>query len=187
MNLRTFVADVLLDFLGVRIRDIVCLQDFPQQHIYDVTFVSTKVCWNTYVNARQAAGEEAMERLEVTLLFMEEEKVIIEHMYNPFADFSLVRVLLQSYCEELRGGDKVIKKFGIWSGKYTFFGRFQIDLSCVGGMRRPPAVFTIGGEKGFLFYPGQPSYCRKCFVYGRTSNECDQRAKCRFWEGGSFF
>lgn len=72
------------------------------------------------------------------------------------------------------------KNFGIWLGKYKFFGRFQVDLRCVGGVRRSPAVFNIGAERGFLFYPGQPSYCRKCFVYGNSSNDCDQKAKCRF-------
>lgn len=126
-----------------------------------------------------------MKRLEVTPLFMQKEKVIIVHMYIPFADFSVVWAFLQSYCEGLRGGDKVMNTFGICSGKYTFFGRFQIDLNCVGGVRMPPTVFTFGGEREF--YPGQPSYCRKCFVYRHTSNKCDQRAKCRFCEKEGHF
>lgn len=41
-------------------------------------------------------------------------------------------------------------------------------------------MFNIGGERGFLFYPGQPVYCRKCCVYGDTSGDCDKGVKCRF-------
>lgn len=47
MNLRAIVVDVLMDFLGVPVRDIMCLQDFPQQHIYDVTFVSSEARWKS--------------------------------------------------------------------------------------------------------------------------------------------
>lgn len=48
--------------------------------------------------------------------------MIIIHMYNPFADFALVRAFLVNYCEELKGGEKALNRFGFWTGKYRFFG-----------------------------------------------------------------
>lgn len=64
-------------------------------------------------------------------------------------------------------------------GNTGFMGGSAL-IQTVGGVRRPPAVFNIGGERGFLFYSGPPIYCRNCCVYGHTSGDCDQRAKCRF-------
>lgn len=180
VTLRTVVVDLLTGVLGLRVSDILCLQDFPNQKLYDVTFYSTEVCWNTYEQFKLIEDSEIGRKFGVQPLFMQEEKVITVHLYNPFADINLVRAFLSNYCDDLRGGDKIFNNFKIWSGKYRFFGTFKNDSSCVGGVRRPPAVFTIGGERGFLFYPGQPRYCRKCMRYGHVSGECDQELKCRF-------
>lgn len=175
-----------MDFLNLRVRDIICLQDFPKQSLYDVTFVSSEICWNIYEKIRNV-DNDLLRKMEVIPLFMQEEKAIVVHMYNPFADVSLVKAFLNNYCDKLRGGDKVLNKFDIWTGKYRFYGRFRKDSECVGGVRRPPAVFTIGGERGFLFYPGQPVYCRNCSVYGHTSADCDQGIKCRFCRSPDHF
>lgn len=178
-NLETVVVLLLKDVLKVKVRQIICLQDFPSQGIYDVTFDSLGTCWNTFEQARELKESPIVKKFKVIPLFMEEEKVITVHLYNPFADVDLVRAFLDTYCDELRGGEKVMNRYGIWSGKYKFVGRFKRDPECVGGVRRPPAVFSIGGERGFLFYLGQPKYCRRCFPYGHTSSECEEGLKCR--------
>ncbi|PIO29867.1 hypothetical protein AB205_0054370 [Aquarana catesbeiana] len=48
VTLRTAVMDLLTGVLGLEVRDILCLQDFPYQCLYDVTFISTEVCWNIF-------------------------------------------------------------------------------------------------------------------------------------------
>lgn len=50
----------------------------------------------------------------------------------------------------------------------------------MGGVRCPTAVFTVGGERRFLNYQGQPKYCRKCMFYGHLPNECEMMEKRRF-------
>lgn len=180
VTLETVVVLLLKKTLNVKVRDIVCLQDFPGQGIFDVTFASSEMAWNVYERAREKKKEEILKDFTVTPLFMREEKMITVHLYNPFADPALVRAFLSAYCEELQGGDKVYNKYGIWSGKYKFIGRFKSDSDCVGGVKRPPAVFSIGGERGFLFYPGQPMYCRNCLSYGHTKAQCEKGQRCRF-------
>lgn len=180
VTLRTVVVDLLTGKLGLTVRQILCLQDFPQQRLYDVTFISSEVCWNTYEGFKKLAEDPIGRKFSAQPLFMQEEKVITVHLYNPFADVNLVKAFLANYCEDLRGGDRVMNKFGIWSGKYRFVGRFITDKDCIGGVKRPPAVFSIGGERGFLFYPGQPRYCRKCLSYGHTNFDCEFEQKCRF-------
>lgn len=91
VSLKTIVVDVLTDTFNIRVSDIMCLQDFPNQGIYDVTFTSTAVCWSLFEEAEKKKGEGALKFLQVIPLFMEEEKMIVVHMYNPFADPVLVR------------------------------------------------------------------------------------------------
>lgn len=179
VSLKTVVVDVLTDTFNIRVRDVLCLQDFPNQGIYDVTFPSTAICWNIFEAAKKKKGEGALKFLQVIPLFMEEEKMIVVHMYNPFADPALVRAFLDNYCEVLKGGEPILNRYKIWTGKYRYYGRFKMDWDCIGGVKRPPPVFTIGGERGFLFYQGQPKYCRKYLMYGHTNNECEMSEKCR--------
>lgn len=119
----------------------------------------------------------------ILLLFQREVNMITVHLYNPFVDVLLIRAFLFSYCEDLRGGERVRNKFGIWSDKYRFVGRFKDDPECIGGVKRPPAVFSVGGERGFLFYLGQPMYYRNCLKYGHTKAEGGAGLRCRFCGG----
>lgn len=104
VTLRLVVIDLLTGVLGLRVRQIMCLQDFPQQKIYDVTFVSTDVCWNAYEDFKKIEDGEIGRKFRVHPLFMQEEKIITVHLYTPYADVNLVRAFLSNYCEDLRGG-----------------------------------------------------------------------------------
>lgn len=71
VNLRTIVVDVLMEFLDLRVRDIVCLQDFPKQRIYDITFSSSEMCWNIYEKIRNT-DNDLLRKMDVIPLFMQE-------------------------------------------------------------------------------------------------------------------
>lgn len=43
----------------------------------------------------------------------------------------------------------------------------------------PPGSFFIGSNRGFLHYPGQPVYCRRCGAQGHVKSECTG-LRCRF-------
>uniref|UniRef100_A0A3P9DIP1 CCHC-type domain-containing protein n=1 Tax=Maylandia zebra TaxID=106582 RepID=A0A3P9DIP1_9CICH len=46
------------------------------------------------------------------------------------------------------------------------------------GYCHPPAVFSIGADRGFLVYAGQPQACRKCGSTGHNADRCEQM-RCR--------
>uniref|UniRef100_A0A3P9DKA8 CCHC-type domain-containing protein n=1 Tax=Maylandia zebra TaxID=106582 RepID=A0A3P9DKA8_9CICH len=46
------------------------------------------------------------------------------------------------------------------------------------GYCHPPAVFSIGADRGFLVYAGQPQACRKCGSTGHNADNCEQ-VRCR--------
>lgn len=59
-------------------------------------------CWEVI----RKAECEILKSMQIIPLFMEEEKMIIVHMYSPFANLMMVRAFLLNYCEELKGEKK---------------------------------------------------------------------------------
>lgn len=60
--------------------------------------------------------------------------------------------------------------------------RLKVDPEAPGGLRHPPGSFALGPHKGFLHYPGQPIYCRRCGALGHTKVACTG-LRCRFCGG----
>lgn len=52
VTLKDVVVDLFEEILNVKVSEILCLQNLPPQGIYDVTFISSEVCWNVYERAR---------------------------------------------------------------------------------------------------------------------------------------
>lgn len=119
-----------------------------------------------------------MSKLMVEPLFQHAERMLTIHMYNPFVNEEVIRTFLRRYCGSIRGGDKQKNAFGVYNGKWRYFVRFITDPEAIGGVRQPPAIFSIGGERGFLFFTGQAQYCRQCHRYGHTKENCEAGSCC---------
>ncbi|XP_064420090.1 zinc finger CCHC domain-containing protein 3-like [Latimeria chalumnae] len=59
-----------------------------------------------------------------------------------------------------------------WTGGYTT--RVQLRSSDKGLVHLPNAL-TIGRDRGYLFYPGQPKVCHKCGSSKHLSSNCGQQ------------
>ncbi len=93
-----------------------------------------------------------------------------------------VLTFLARYCETVKGGERLKDRFGIWTGKRRYLVKLRTDRSSSsssGGLVHPPGSFFIGSNRGFLHYPGQPVYCRRCGVQGHVKADCTGQ-RCRF-------
>uniref|UniRef100_A0A9J7YLV6 CCHC-type domain-containing protein n=1 Tax=Cyprinus carpio carpio TaxID=630221 RepID=A0A9J7YLV6_CYPCA len=54
-------------------------------------------------------------------------------------------------------------------------------MTSPGGLIHPPGSFFIGSNRGFLHYPGQPLYCRRCGARGHIKTDCTGQ-RCRLCE-----
>lgn len=86
---------------------------------------------------------------------------------------------LERHCEAVKGGQRVRDRFGIWTGKRRFYVKLRVDPSVSGSLVHLPGSFTIGPNRGFLYYPGQPAYCRRCGGEGHVKADCEGQ-RCRF-------
>lgn len=99
-------------------------------------------------------------------------------MYNPWVTEETIRYFLGRYVTVLPGVRKIKDGLGIWTGKRQFHIKLEMDKNSEDGYRHPPAVFSIGADRGFLVYAGQPQACRRCGSTGHEAEQCDQ-VRCR--------
>uniref|UniRef100_A0A6Q2ZND6 CCHC-type domain-containing protein n=1 Tax=Esox lucius TaxID=8010 RepID=A0A6Q2ZND6_ESOLU len=52
------------------------------------------------------------------------------------------------------------------------------DQEGLDGLLHPPAFFSIGADRGYLFYSGQPPFCRNCRSFGHQAAGCGM-VRCR--------
>ncbi len=73
--------------------------------------------------------------------------------------------------------EQVRDRFGIWTGKRHFFVKLRVDSSVPGSPVHVPGSFYIGPNRGFLYYPKQPMYCRRCGE-GHVKADCEGQHCC---------
>uniref|UniRef100_W5N4P4 CCHC-type domain-containing protein n=1 Tax=Lepisosteus oculatus TaxID=7918 RepID=W5N4P4_LEPOC len=94
-------------------------------------------------------------------LFARELRSLIIHMYNPHVPDDIV-TFLRRFVDVQGGGQKVVDEERIWTFKRRYLVRLRQSPTTPGGVLHPPANFTIGPNRGYLIYSGQPQTCRRC-------------------------
>uniref|UniRef100_A0A3B1IHV8 CCHC-type domain-containing protein n=1 Tax=Astyanax mexicanus TaxID=7994 RepID=A0A3B1IHV8_ASTMX len=67
-------------------------------------------------------------------------------------------------------------ELGVWNGRRQYIMNFKKNSD--GSWRYPPANFSLGGNRGYLFFRGQPAFCRGCQKYGHQVEGCND-VECR--------
>lgn len=172
-DLRFIVGEILLGVFNLKNEEILCLQDQERRGAYTITFTSLHCCENIYaVLSNKELKEDRLDGLKFFLLYGLEDVPLVVHLFNPFIDTADIVTFLQRYCTEVRFSHLVKGGLGHWNGKKKFFVKFRKDPDGIGGFMHPPSNFHIGRNRGYLFYPGMPLYCRNCNRFGHTRESC---------------
>lgn len=125
-----------------------------------------------------ATANEELRKYAVIPLYRNDYRIMTVHMYNPWVTEETIRYFLGRYVTVFPGVRIIKDGLGIWTGKRQFHIKLEGDLTSEDGYRHPPAVFSIGADRGLLVYLGQPQSCRKCGGHGHMMDNCDQ-VRCR--------
>uniref|UniRef100_A0A3P9DU06 CCHC-type domain-containing protein n=1 Tax=Maylandia zebra TaxID=106582 RepID=A0A3P9DU06_9CICH len=132
---------------------------------------------NTYSNNFNFSQHE-LKKYMVTPLYRNDYRILTVHMYNPWVTEETIKYFLGRYVTVLPGVRKIKDGLGLWTGKRQFRVKLKMDMTTEDGYCHPPAVFSIGADRGFLVYAGQPQACRKCGSTGHNADNCEQ-VRCR--------
>ncbi|KAK1802547.1 hypothetical protein P4O66_004204 [Electrophorus voltai] len=165
-----FIREVLFGVLGLKPEDLICAQRNGPQGFFDVTFSSTKVYRRVLEQRVQLKSHLEGRWFEVEPLWDGARRLVTTHMFNPHVPTDQIRRFLQMYGEVLPGERYVRDELGIWNGRRQFMMNFREKVD--GGWVYPPALFLLGGNRGYLFFRDQPAFCRGCQGHGHKVEEC---------------
>uniref|UniRef100_A0AAY4CTX1 CCHC-type domain-containing protein n=1 Tax=Denticeps clupeoides TaxID=299321 RepID=A0AAY4CTX1_9TELE len=172
-----FIREVLFGVLSLKASDIVCVQRNGPQRFVDVTVLADGR-FTTMLEVCREKKEEGLKNYAVEQLWWADKKIITVHIFNPFLPAETVRKFLQQYVELQPGHREMRDELGIWNGRRQFQARLRPDPSAPDGLCHPPGYFNIEGNRGYLFYPQQPPFCKLCLGRGHTADACTNM-KCR--------
>uniref|UniRef100_A0A3P9DFL4 CCHC-type domain-containing protein n=1 Tax=Maylandia zebra TaxID=106582 RepID=A0A3P9DFL4_9CICH len=161
----------------IKPEEIYCLQQSTASKHYDVTFC-TGECAEEVRRRFHGEENEELKKYTVTPLYRNDYRILTIHMYNPWVSEETIKYFLGRYVTVLPGVRKIKDGLGLWTGKRQFRVKLNVDTSTEDGYCHPPAVFSIGADRGFLVYAGQPQACRKCGSTGHNADRCEQM-RCR--------
>ncbi|KAE8296875.1 hypothetical protein D5F01_LYC05645 [Larimichthys crocea] len=126
----------------------------------------------------EKAELEPFSRFRVVPLCQRNLKIVTVQVYNPYVGDEAVAEFLRRYGQVDTQTKYLRDSFGIWTGRRQFRVLLGEDPDSADGLRHPPAYFSIGADRGFLFYSGQPVFCRQCRSFGHLATGCVQ-VRCR--------
>ena len=178
---REFGLNILFGALSLKKDDLLCLQRNNTDRFFDVTFYNlTKMEETKRLADRLADGP--LNEYQVKSLCRTGERVITIHIYNPWVTEEAIGYFLSKHVTVISGMREIMDSLDVWTGKRQFRVRLKDNPDGCDGFHHPPASFTIGTNRGYLYYPGQPLYCRKCTDFGHTAESCTQ-VRCRNCKG----
>ncbi|CAB1350937.1 unnamed protein product [Coregonus sp. 'balchen'] len=97
---------------------------------------------------------------------------------NPHVKDEEVRAFMGRYMDNVSSARLLKDSLGFWNGRRSFQALLREDPKGLGGYLHPPALFSLGADRGTLFYARQPPFCRRCMAYGHNLASCGAK-KCR--------
>ncbi|KAL6475097.1 hypothetical protein MHYP_G00161370 [Metynnis hypsauchen] len=165
-----FIREVLFGALGLRIEDLVCAQRNNAARFFDVA-MSTEEGYQRVLERGVDVSDHPLGRnFDLYPLGHNGRRMVTVHLFNPFVTAEAIRTFLRRYGGVQPGETMVRDELGIWNGRRQFMMEFREDGK--GGLTHPPAYFSLDGNKGYLFYRGQPAFCRGCLQHGHDVSGC---------------
>ncbi|KAG8012296.1 Zinc finger CCHC domain-containing protein 3, partial [Nibea albiflora] len=145
---------------------------------YDLTLNSEAQYERIQKAFEEKAEVEPFSRFRVVPLCRRNLKIVTVQVYNPYVGDELVAGFLRRYGQVDTQTRCLRDSHGIKTGRRQFRVLLAEDPDSIDGLRHPPAYFSIGADRGFLFYSGQPVFCRQCRSFGHLETGCVQ-VRCR--------
>ncbi|XP_052360915.1 zinc finger CCHC domain-containing protein 3-like [Oncorhynchus keta] len=175
----TFGRNILMGYLKLQVKEVLCLQGNPLEKAFDVTLYTEERHDGIMKKVREEKEEGPLCHYAVTSLARNNFRVVTVTMYNPHVKDEEVRAFLGRYMENVSSARHLRDSLGFWNGKRGFQALLRESPKSVDGYLHPPAMFSLGADRGTLYYARQPPFCRRCMAYGHTLASCSIK-RCRF-------
>lgn len=173
-----FCKTVIIGQLHLKVEEVFCIQWNQQEKAFDVTLRDEDLYRRVVEVCNKEAGVRPLSCYQVLNLDRPNFRTITVHMFNPFVTDLALAAFLGQYGEVVTAARYLKDPMGFWTGRRQFQVLLNPDPEGPGGLKHPPAFFSLGGDRGFLYYSRQPPFCRRCRQSGHTEAGC-AGASCR--------
>lgn len=174
-----FCKKIILGHLRLKVEDVLCIQWNQQEKSFDVTLRNGEVYGRVAEVCQKDARMKPLACYKIFNLDKPNFRVITVHMFNPFVTDLALSQFLGQFGEVVTAARYVKDPMGFWTGRRQFQVLLNSDSDGPDCLRHPPAFFSLGGDRGYLFYSRQPAFCRRCRQSGHTEEHCSGDC-CRF-------
>ncbi|MBN3312512.1 ZCHC3 protein, partial [Atractosteus spatula] len=133
---------------------------------------SDKLCETVWQKAQFGKDFHPLSCFFTEPLFVREVRPLTVHVFNTLLPERDIVMFLSRFVDIQGAGSKVLDPAKVWTGKRRYMVRLRPKPSGEEGVLHPPAYFSIGSNRGYLFYPGQPLTCKKCLQLGHIAANC---------------
>uniref|UniRef100_A0A8C7NZB8 CCHC-type domain-containing protein n=1 Tax=Oncorhynchus mykiss TaxID=8022 RepID=A0A8C7NZB8_ONCMY len=174
----TFGRTILMGCLRIEVKEVLCLQGNPNEKAFDVTFHKEEKHDEVMKMAKEAEKTGPLCHYAVTSLAKNNFRVVTVTMYNPHVKDEEVRAFLGRYMDNVSSARYLRDSLGFWNGRRGFQALLRESPKSVDGYLHPPAMFSLGADRGTLYYACQPPFCRRCMAYGHILASCSAKKCC---------
>uniref|UniRef100_A0AAY5EKV4 CCHC-type domain-containing protein n=1 Tax=Electrophorus electricus TaxID=8005 RepID=A0AAY5EKV4_ELEEL len=184
-----FIQEVLFGYFGLHPGALICAQRNGAHRFFDVTLASDAI-YRRVLELGDRMGGHLLRRVYILEPLWEgDRRMVTVHFFNTHVSAAEVRRFLTIYGEVLPSERMVRDELGIWNGHRQFM---KFSKNSEGQERYPPTYFTYAGNRGYLFFMGQPAFCRGCQDYvcrnclgpGHQAKDCKNPRWCKACGGG---
>uniref|UniRef100_A0A8C7IVB1 CCHC-type domain-containing protein n=1 Tax=Oncorhynchus kisutch TaxID=8019 RepID=A0A8C7IVB1_ONCKI len=168
----TFGRNILMGHLKLKVKDVLCLQGNPMEKGFDVTLYLEEKHNEIMKTVTEGKEEGPLCHYTVTSLARNNFRVVTVTIYNPHVKDEEVRAFLGRYMDNVSSARYLRDSLGFWNGKRGFQALLRESPKSVDGYLHPPAMFSLGADRGTPYYARQPPFCRRCTLASCINKKC---------------
>lgn len=172
LNRLEFSRQILQKEFGFKPEELNCLISVGKGNEWDVSFCRRESMERCQGLFEQSFQSEVMKKFQLTVLTDTSKRVVIVRMGSEMVEGKDVCTWLARYCNSVEEAVKVTDSDNVWTGAWRVRVSLKRDRSGYEGYGIIPSEISLGNNRGYVHYFGQPKLCRKCGAMGHLAAGC---------------
>uniref|UniRef100_A0A7N9AWF8 CCHC-type domain-containing protein n=1 Tax=Mastacembelus armatus TaxID=205130 RepID=A0A7N9AWF8_9TELE len=167
-----FSRVILEERLKVIAENVLWVQTNQRARAYEVTWRTAESYGAALEEVERSIGRGELRDWKILNLDKPNFRVVTVQTFNPFVTDQQIASFLEEYVEVVSGARHMTDSRTYWTGRRQYQVLLRRENGSPDGWAHPPAIFSLGADRGYLYYAGQPDFCKRCRRHGHLETSC---------------